>query len=53
MKKYDKAHNDWAKENIKPEDQMVCRNCGRIVDLGWCSEDHKGLCGPCLQQEVK
>ena len=47
-------HDKWARKHIKPEEQMRCIRCKKIVRTSWLRKgDHKGLCGPCLTKENK
>ena len=50
-----KRQNEWAKDNIKPEDRMTCRVCGKIVANNWMMEslqgDVDGRCAHCYAKK--
>jgi len=46
-----KKQNEWAKDNIDPEDRMICLVCGKMVDEHWMADGMEskvgGRCAPC------
>ena len=49
-------HNKWARRNIKYEDQMICLDCGAVVDYKWMIIDMEKKVGqryaPCYFKTV-
>lgn len=52
-----KRQNEWAKDNTKVEDRMICLVCKRMVDQHWMVIDLEkkvgGRCAPCYFESIR